>query len=78
MSDLRARFRHSRQRGYTLVELMMALALFVVAVLGIIAMQKITAATNGHVTRGQRVFCSDRGRRGAATHMPHRAKGEMP
>ena len=58
MSDLRARFRHSRQRGYTLVELMMALALFVVAVLGIIAMQKITAATNGHaknVAMAQRI-----------------------
>jgi prepilin-type N-terminal cleavage/methylation domain-containing protein len=38
----------SAQRGYTLVELMMALALFSVAVLGIISMQKITVASNAH------------------------------
>lgn len=40
--------RRSRKRGYTLVELMMALALFAVAVLGIISMQKITVASNAH------------------------------
>lgn len=38
----------ARRRGYTLVELMMALALFAVAVLGIISMQKITVASNAH------------------------------
>jgi prepilin-type N-terminal cleavage/methylation domain-containing protein len=37
-----------RPRGYTLVELMMALALFAIAVLGIISMQKITVTSNGH------------------------------
>ena len=37
-----------RQAGYTLVELMMALALFTVAILGIVSMQKVTAVTNGH------------------------------
>lgn len=35
------------QRGYTLVELMMALAIFSIGVTGIVAMQSITAATNG-------------------------------
>lgn len=38
----------SQQSGYTLVELMMALALFSVAVLGIISMQKITVMSNLH------------------------------
>jgi type IV pilus assembly protein PilV len=38
----------SRSRGYTLVELMMALALFAVAVLGIISMQRITVISNAH------------------------------
>jgi prepilin-type N-terminal cleavage/methylation domain-containing protein len=42
-----ARFR-APQRGYTLVELMMALALFTVAMLGIISMQKITVVSNAH------------------------------
>lgn len=36
------------RRGYTLVELMMAIALFSVAVLGIISMQKITVMANAH------------------------------
>ncbi len=42
--------RRSRRRsaGYTLVELMMALALFAVAVLGIISMQKVTVTSNAH------------------------------
>ena len=44
----RARRFRERQRGYTLVELMMALALFSVAVLGIISLQKITVASNAH------------------------------
>jgi prepilin-type N-terminal cleavage/methylation domain-containing protein len=48
MNRLKAQPRRARARGYTLVELMMALALFTVAVLGIISMQKITAASNGH------------------------------
>lgn len=48
MNRIEARRRRARERGYTLVELMMALALFTVAVLGIISMQKITAASNGH------------------------------
>jgi len=38
----------ARQHGYTLVELMMALALFFVAMLGIISMQKITVVSNAH------------------------------
>lgn len=37
-----------RQRGYTLVELMMALALFAIAVVGIISMQKVTISSNAH------------------------------
>ena len=36
------------QRGYTVVELMMALAVFAIGVSGIIAMQKITLASNRH------------------------------
>jgi prepilin-type N-terminal cleavage/methylation domain-containing protein len=37
-----------RQRGYTFVELMMALALLAVAVVGIIALQKIVIVSNAH------------------------------
>jgi prepilin-type N-terminal cleavage/methylation domain-containing protein len=48
MSRAITQWRRGRERGYTLVELMMALALFTVAVLGIIAMQKITVASNAH------------------------------
>jgi prepilin-type N-terminal cleavage/methylation domain-containing protein len=44
----RCKAQRARERGYTLVELMMALALFTVAVLGIISMQKITVASNAH------------------------------
>lgn len=58
MSNPRAQGRHGRQRGYTLVELMMALALFAVAVVGIIAMQKITVVSNAHaknVAMAQRI-----------------------
>jgi prepilin-type N-terminal cleavage/methylation domain-containing protein len=58
MSQLRAQWRRGRQRGYTLVELMMALALFAVAILGIISMQKITVVANGHaknVVMAQRI-----------------------
>lgn len=35
-------------RGYTLVELMLALALFMVSMLGIISMQRLVATTNSH------------------------------
>ena len=48
MSRNQIRRPRARRRGYTLIELMMALALFAVAVLGIISMQKITAASNAH------------------------------
>ena len=58
MNGAHARRSRRRQAGYTLVELMMALALFAVAVLGIISMQKVTAASNGHaknVAMAQRI-----------------------
>jgi prepilin-type N-terminal cleavage/methylation domain-containing protein len=58
MNRIQAQRQRTRERGYTLVELMMALALFTVAVLGIISMQKITAASNAHaknVTIAQRI-----------------------
>lgn len=42
---LRAR---ARSAGYTLVELMMALALFTVALLGIISLQKLMIVSNAH------------------------------
>jgi prepilin-type N-terminal cleavage/methylation domain-containing protein len=48
MSGQRKRARRSDQHGYTLVELMMALALFTVAVLGIISMQKVMVVSNAH------------------------------
>ena len=48
MSKLAEPCQRARERGYTLVELMMALALFAVAVVGIIAMQKITVVSNAH------------------------------
>jgi len=48
MSQTLRRRSRARQRGYTLVELMMALALFTVAMLGIISMQKITVISNTH------------------------------
>ncbi|RYZ02184.1 MAG: prepilin-type N-terminal cleavage/methylation domain-containing protein [Myxococcales bacterium] len=35
-------------RGYTLVELMMALALLAVSIVGIISLQKVTVVTNAH------------------------------
>lgn len=44
----RRRFASRRARGYTLVELMMALALFTVSMLGIISMQKVVVASNTH------------------------------
>jgi prepilin-type N-terminal cleavage/methylation domain-containing protein len=37
-----------RQRGYTAVELMMAIGIFGVGVTGIIAMQKVTSVSNQH------------------------------
>jgi len=48
----------SRERGYTIVELMMALAIFGVSVIGIIMMQKVSVTANGHaknVAMAQRV-----------------------
>ena len=48
MSGVKLRRKRAPHRGYTLVELMMALALFTVAVLGIISMQKITVVSNAH------------------------------
>lgn len=48
MNESQPRRQHAGRRGYTLVELMMALALFAVAVLGIISMQKVTVASNAH------------------------------
>ncbi len=58
MTRMRARRSRARRAGYTLVELMMALALFAVAVLGIISMQKVTVASNAHaknVAMAQRI-----------------------
>jgi prepilin-type N-terminal cleavage/methylation domain-containing protein len=58
MNRVEAERPRARERGYTLVELMMALALFTVAVLGIISMQKITVASNAHaknVAMAQRI-----------------------
>ena len=40
--------RRGPRRGYTIVELMMALAVFAIGVSGIIAMQKVAAAANQH------------------------------
>ena len=40
--------RHAAQAGYTIVELMMALALFTVGVVGVMSLQKITAVSNSH------------------------------
>jgi type IV pilus assembly protein PilV len=48
MKPQRPARRRAGRAGYTLVELMMALALFAIAVVGIIAMQKITIASNAH------------------------------
>ena len=48
MKPFRTTRLRARGGGYTLVELMMALALFAVAVLGIISMQKVTVASNAH------------------------------
>jgi len=36
------------QRAYTIVELMMALAIFAVGITGVISMQKVTSSSNGH------------------------------
>jgi type IV pilus assembly protein PilV len=41
-------FEHDRTRGFTIVELMMSLAVLAVGISGIIAMQKLTATTNMH------------------------------
>jgi len=46
MSKLRRRRPRAGQGGYTLVELMMALALLTVGILGVISMQKVTVTAN--------------------------------
>lgn len=38
----------ARRRGYTMVELLMAIAIFAIGVSGVIAMQKVTIAANQH------------------------------
>jgi prepilin-type N-terminal cleavage/methylation domain-containing protein len=40
-----------RQAGYTMVELMMALALLTVGILGIVSLQRVTVVSNGHAKR---------------------------
>jgi prepilin-type N-terminal cleavage/methylation domain-containing protein len=40
--------RHRRARGYTAVELLMSIAVLAIGISGVIAMQKITVATNRH------------------------------
>ena len=42
--------RRSRRRGYTIIELMMAISIMAIGVSGIIAMQKVTLAANQHAT----------------------------
>jgi prepilin-type N-terminal cleavage/methylation domain-containing protein len=39
---------HQQNRGFTIIELMMSLAVFTVGVGGVIAMQKVTTASNQH------------------------------
>lgn len=41
----------TRQRGYTIVELLMAITVFAIGVTGIAAMQKLTLASNLHAKR---------------------------
>lgn len=43
-----ARGSRAEARGYTIVELMMAIAVFAIGVSGVIAMQKVTLASNRH------------------------------
>jgi prepilin-type N-terminal cleavage/methylation domain-containing protein len=43
-----AQCKRASRQGYTLVELMMAIAVFAIGVSGIIAMQKVAAAANQH------------------------------
>lgn len=48
MSTHRSFTRRRGRDGYTLVELMMGIALFTVGVLGVISMQKLTVVSNAH------------------------------
>jgi prepilin-type N-terminal cleavage/methylation domain-containing protein len=41
----------ARSRGYTIVELMMAIAVLGIGIMGVIAMQKVTISSNGHAKR---------------------------
>ena len=43
--------RSRRSRGYTVVELMMALAVMAIGLSGVIAMQKVTLSSNGHARK---------------------------
>lgn len=43
--------RHKRARGYTVVELMMSLAVMAIGLSGVIAMQKVTLSSNGHARK---------------------------
>jgi prepilin-type N-terminal cleavage/methylation domain-containing protein len=43
--------KYRRQAGYTMVELMMALALLTVGILGIVSLQRVTVVSNGHAKR---------------------------
>lgn len=48
MKPIISSHRRRARRGYTLVELMMALAIFMLSVLGIMSMQKVVASSNAH------------------------------
>ncbi len=41
----------NRARGYTIIELMMAIAVLGIGITGVIAMQKVTISSNGHAKR---------------------------
>ncbi len=43
--------RSTKSRGFTIVELVMALAIFAIGITGVVAMQTVTAKTNMHAAR---------------------------